>query len=53
MFTRITATLLILALSACGGSSTGSEFASLYTGDESGSWYSFSNNCSAQLCPPN
>lgn len=45
-------TIASLLLSAC-SVGTEQEFASLYTGEESGSWYSFSHNCSAQLCPPN
>jgi len=42
-----------LMLSACSMSPTETNIASLYTGEESGSWYSFSRNCSAQLCAPN
>jgi hypothetical protein len=46
--------LMALTLTACGGvPGADSDLGALYTGDESGSWYHFSHNCSAQLCPPN
>jgi len=42
---------LLTLLSACGVTSPNSEVAGLYTGYEQGSWYKFSGNCSAKLCP--
>lgn len=44
--------MMMLSLSACGSaSSPNADIASLYTGYEEGTWYKFSSNCSAKLCP--
>jgi hypothetical protein len=43
--------VILLGLSACNRTGTNTEIASLYTGYEEGSWYKFSNSCSAKLCP--
>ena len=48
----VVAVVLLSVMSACSNVGQENSIASLYTGNEAGNWYYFSNSCSAALCPP-